>query len=136
MFPLSPPRPLLPTITISRSYKGLNSSTPQTISDYKLLSTSAGGTGFAGQCKGNRNLCTAQVLPLTTEASLKPTSSGIITSFRYSKGAALTPGQQEAPSDKVPPQKKLCISCCKRTHICRCLQFREIIFFPFSRHIC
>lgn len=78
-------------------YKGLNSSTLQTISDYKLLSTSAQGTSCARLCKGNRNLCTAQVLPQTTEVSLKPTSRGIVNSFRNSKGAVHTPGQAEGP---------------------------------------
>lgn len=89
MFPLIPPRPPLPTITVSHSYKGLNSSTLQTISDYKLLSTSAQGTSVQG-CVRERGICTAQVLQLTTEVSLNPSSSGIITSFRYSKGAVHT----------------------------------------------
>lgn len=35
----------LPPEPYPHSYKGLNSSTLQTISDYKLLSTSAGGSG-------------------------------------------------------------------------------------------
>lgn len=48
MYPLIPLRPPFPTITISHSYKGLNSSTLQTISDYKLLSTSAQGTSVQG----------------------------------------------------------------------------------------
>lgn len=42
----------LPTSTISRSYKGLNSSTLQTISDYKLLSTSAQGTSVQARVRG------------------------------------------------------------------------------------
>ncbi len=49
MYPLIPLCPPLPTI--SHPYKGLNSSTLQTISDYKLLSTSAQGTSCARLCK-------------------------------------------------------------------------------------
>lgn len=63
-------------------YKGLNGWTLQTISEYKLLSTTAQGPSCAGLCKGNRNLCTAQVLLLTTEVSLKPVSGSIINPFR------------------------------------------------------
>lgn len=63
-------------------YKGLNSSTLQTISEYKLLSTTAQGASYAGLCKGNTNRCTTQVLLLTTGVSLKPASCGIINPFR------------------------------------------------------
>ncbi|CAB1444871.1 unnamed protein product [Pleuronectes platessa] len=42
----------------------------------------------------------AVLLP-STEVSLKPVSSGVITSFRYSKGAEHTPGQEEGPEHRA-----------------------------------
>ena len=56
MYPTIPPRLPLPTITVSYSFKGLNGSTLQTISDYKLLSTSAQGTGVQG-CVREIGIC-------------------------------------------------------------------------------
>lgn len=95
MFPLIPPRPFLPAITVSHSCKGLSSSILQTISDYKLPSTSARRAGVQDHVRGKPY--TARTLSLTTEVLLK--SRDIIESFGYSeKGQVHTPGQQEGAS--------------------------------------
>lgn len=76
-------------------HEGLNGSTRQTISEYKLVSTSAWGVSGAGLCEGNGPLYTAQVILLPAEASLKSISCGIINSFRSIKGPVHTRGQTD-----------------------------------------
>lgn len=78
-------------------YEGLNSSTRQTISEHKLVSTSAWGASGAELCEGNGPPYTAQVILLPAEASLKSISCGIINSFRSIKGPVHTRGQTDRP---------------------------------------
>lgn len=78
-------------------YEGLNNPTRQTISEYKLVSTSAWGASGAELCVGNGPLYTAQVILLPAQASLKSISCGIINSFRSIKGPVHTHGQTDRP---------------------------------------
>lgn len=93
-----------------------------------------GGTSCAGWCKGNGNLCKGNVLPLTTEVSLKPRLQWHhhLIEIQYWVCATLL-DRMEGPLDKVPEKPN--VSAAAKELICADVAV-HLFFSLFPGYIC